>query len=149
MTVVEALRARALSLTPVTALASTRLYPLAFPQSCVWPAARFAQIGRTEFMHLRGSSRVNRARIQVDSVADVAGDYDPYVMAHALAAAIHGDGQYESATGLNGWRGDIGSPAFVVTGILADPAGEREFFDEDGDQRRVRIVRDYLTWFIE
>jgi hypothetical protein len=149
MTVVEAWRARLLILSPVTTLVVARIYPLAFKQGCDWPAVRLTQIGRTEFMHLRGSSRVNRARIQVDSVADVAGAADPYALAHALDAAIHGDGQYESATGMCGWRGDIGSPAFEITGIIPDPAGEREFMDEDGDQRRVRVTRDYLTWFIE
>lgn len=149
MTVVEALRARLLSLSPVTTLVSTRVRTLAFKQSETWPAVRLIQIGKNEFMHLRGSSRVYRARIQVDAVADVRGTADPYALAHAVSDAVHGDGQYTSATGLNGWRGDIGSPAFTITGILPDPAGPREFYDENGDERRVRVQRDYLTWFID
>lgn len=147
MTVVEALRARLLSLSPVTSLVSTRVHTLAFPQSAEWPAVRLFQVGEVEFMHLDGSAHVFRARVQVDCVADVEGADDPYASARAIAAAVHGDGAGASATGLCGFKGDIGSPAFQIRGIL--PAGgPRDFLDKD-EQQLVRVQRDYLTWFIE
>lgn len=151
MTVVEALRTRLLGLAPVTALVSTRIYPVAFPQSGAWPAVRLQLIGNVEFMHMRGSSRVNRARVQVDVVVDIEESDDWYADAHALMAAIHGDGQFEDATGLNGWRGDIGGspPEFEITGILPDAAGPRDFPGEADEERQFRVQRDYLTWFIE
>ena len=150
MTVVEAVRARLLSLTPVTSRVSTRIYPVVIPQSNnLWPAIKLQQIGKVEFMHLRGSSKVFRARIQVDYVVDVDTADDWYADAHAGSDAAHGDGQFESATGLCGWRGDIGSPAFRITGIIPEAAGPREVREDDGDQRRFRVHRDYLTWFIE
>lgn len=148
MTVVEALRARTLTLSAVTAIASTRIHALAFPQSGLWPASRLFQVGAAEFMHLVGSSRVHRARIQFDHVADADGEEDPYTTAHALARAVHGDGAGANATGLCGWKGEIGSPAFIITGILPD-GGPRDFFEESGDQRLVRVQQDYLTWFID
>lgn len=146
MTVIEAIRSRLLGVSPVTAIASTRIYPLAFPQSAIWPAVRLQLIGRVEFMHLRGSARVYRARIQVDSVVDVEASADPYAAVHALAAAVHGDGQGASATGLCGFTGDIGSPAFQIRGIL--PAGGPLEFYETTEERLLRVQHDYLTWFV-
>lgn len=147
MTVVEAWRARLLSLTPVTNITSTRIRSLVFAQSERWPAVRLQQIGRIEFMHLTGSSHVYRARIQVDSVIAIATSATPYADAYALAEAVHGDGNGANATGMCGWKGDIGSPAFTITGILPDGAGFRDFFEED-EPKKIRIQHDYLTWFI-
>lgn len=147
MTPVEALRARLLSLSPVTALVSTRVHSLVLRQSPTLPSVKLQQIGNVEFMHLRGSSRVCRARVQVDVYVD-ASQSNPYATAHAVMSAIHGDGQYTSATGLNGWRGDIGSPAFEVTGILPDQAGARDGYEVEGALRMVTVSRDYLVWFI-
>lgn len=151
MTVVEAIRTRLLSLSTVTSIVASRIRPVAFDQSEVWPAVRLQLIGTIEFMHMRGSSRVNRARVQVDAVVDTEAGGDWYSEAHALMSAIHGDGQFEAATGLNGWRGNIGGspPAFEITGILPDAAGPRDFPGEAGEERRFRVQRDYLTWFIE
>lgn len=148
MTVVEALRARAVSLSPVTTLVSTRVYALKLPQSPTLPAVKMQQIGNVEFMHLRGSSRVCRARVQVDAYVSET-QSNPYATAHAVMDAVHGDGQYTSATGLNGWRGGIGSPAFEVTGILPDQAGARDGYEVEGALRMVTVSRDYFVWFVD
>lgn len=146
MTVMEAVRTRLLAIAPLVALIGARAYALTFPESPTFPAVRLQQIGRTEFMGLSGSLGLYRARIQVDVVASTSDSADPYETATAVWAALHGDGHGAAATGLNGWRGDVGgSPAFRITGVLPD-IGPIESFEAE-ELSQVRVTHDYLVWF--
>jgi hypothetical protein len=148
MTVIGAVRTRLLAIAALTTLVGERVYALKLPESPTLPAVRLKQIGRTELMHLRGSSRIVRARIQLDAIAAETSGGDPYEDATAVWRAAHGDGfDCENASGLNGWRGDIGSPAFVMTGVLPGD-GPIEGFDPE-ELNQVVVRHDYFVWFVE
>jgi hypothetical protein len=138
VTVDEALRDRLLSLTPVTALVSTRIYCLILPQAFNPPAIRIQRISQLEDMHLRGPVNVFRARVQVDSIGLTRSS------AEAVDAAVQGDGLGSYATGLKGFKGPIGSPAFVIRAIL--PADVREFYDAE-ELRQFKVMRDFFVTF--
>lgn len=143
MTAAEIVRARLLQIAAVTALVGQRVRLLRFRQSETWPAVRVQQISDVESMHLRGSSGLHTARVQIDYCAGEASGVDPYASARAVDEAAHGPG---NGTGLCGFQGlvPLGSPGIWVDAIR--PAGYREDFDLD-ELRVVRIMRDYLvTW---
>lgn len=135
MTVVEAIRARLLAQSPVTAMVSQRVWSQVVPQSPVYPLVLVELIDDDEPMQLRGTSGLVRARVQVGSRAK------SRVTAIALGEAVHGDG---ATTGLCAFKGDIGSPPFVITGVL--PAGKREGFDPV-ELNVFTVSRDYFVWF--
>lgn len=147
MTVVEAVRARLLSRSEVTTLVGQRVYTLLVPQNNrTWPVIRLQQIGTTEALHLRGVESMMRARVQVDAYADAsASTVDPYAQAHAVAEAAHGSFSAGVATGLAGWTGTIGSPAFTVACI--EPLSQTEMYEAD-EFRLVRVTQDYWVWFL-
>lgn len=141
MTVVEAIADRLSTIAEVSAIVAERIYAVKLPQDGDLPAIRIQRIDEDEGMHLRGSSGLHRARVQVDSVTEEASGVDARADAIALDAAVHGDG---AGSGLCGWRGDIGSPPFTITGIL--PAGVREGYDA-AELRQYKVMRDYWVSF--
>ena len=119
MRVEEAILVRLLSLSPVTAITSTRWFLLKLPQSVVYPAGRVQCVDEQVPMHLRGPVGTNSARVQVDMyVNEATSGMNPYTRLGQLADAVEGDGLGPNASGLLGWKGDIGSPAFRVLGIF-------------------------------
>jgi hypothetical protein len=141
VTPAEAVRLRLLAISAVTALISTRVYVLKFPENLSQSAIRVTEISEQEPMHARGSSGLARARIQVDSVGFESSGVDAYSAATALDAAAKGAGD---GTGLLGWSWSIGSPALEVEAIL--PADVRDLY-EASELRRVTRSRDYIVWF--
>jgi len=137
MTVAAAIRARLLDLAPVTALVSARVYVLRLPQSPALPAVRVQQIDAVDPFHFRGPNGLSRARVQVDSVGDTVAE------AEAVDAAVYGDGLGSDATGLAGWFGALGSPAFVIDAIL--PIDVRQLIDPE-ELNQVRVSRDFFVW---
>lgn len=120
----------------VTALVSTRIYQGLFPQNPTFPAIRVQRIGENEFMHMRGTVGLFRARVQVDSVSNAA---DAAGVAQAIDAAVRGDG---ATTGIIGWRGTVAG--VEVESIL--PADVREDYDPE-ELRQYRVSRDvFVTW---
>lgn len=146
MTVEQAIWTRVLALSPVTALVSTRVYLERLPQSPTYPAVRVQEVDDPSSYHLRGPQRLGKARVQVDAFAAEASGVDPYASGAALAAAIHGDGFGASATGLSGWIGSIGSPAFEVLGCFR--VDRRRSYDPD-ELRLVTMSLDYYVWYRE
>ena len=138
MTVDTAIRERLLSLTPVTTLVSTRIYCVILPQGFNSPAIRVQRIGQLEEMHLRGPINVFRARVQVDSVGRTKAEVD------AVDMAVQGDGLGSNATGLKGFKGNIGSPAFVIRAIV--PADVRDMYDAE-ELRQYKVMRDFFVTF--
>jgi hypothetical protein len=100
---------------------------------------RVQRISEVEPMHLRGSVGTFQARVQVDSYAPEASGQDAYANAAAIDAAVHGDG---AGSGLCGFSGGIGSPAFVIDAII--PVDVREDYDPE-ELRVVRIMREYMV----
>lgn len=141
MTITEAVRALLLQLTPVSALVATRVYQMKTPQRPTFPLLRLQRVDDLEDLHLRGTSGVRRARIQVDAMVDESTTADPCASANALMAAVHGGGD---GTGLCGWSGFVGTPAVEILGIM--PAGLREGYDPD-ELRLYTVSRDYLVTY--
>ena len=138
MTIDTAIRARLLTLSPVTAIASTRIYTNHLPQTPTLPAVVVRHIDQQEDLHLRGPIGVISARVQVDSFATTA------TGAMALDAAIHGNGFGDTATGLRGFVGVAGSVEIKVV----RPAGVRQDF-EPPEKDHFRVMRDYQIEFSE
>ena len=143
MTPEEAVRTRLLAVSAVTALVSTRIHQLVFPQSAVWPAIRVQLISEPLDDAVDGEATIVMARVQVDAVTEVASGGNPYADAVALGAAIHGNGLFTSPTGLHRWRGSIGSPAYEVKGILRI---DRDVQYESDEERLIRVRQDYQVW---
>lgn len=141
MTPEEAVAARLEAIGAVTSLVSTRIYMLKLPQGPTLPAIRVQLIDDIKPYHLRGGTRCSRARIQVDAYADEASGGDPYASASEVAEAIHGD---DTGSGLSGWTGSIGSPAFEVLGIFRL---DRDASYDPDHLRLVRMRQDYAVHF--
>lgn len=144
MTVEEAVRTRVLALTPVTTLVSARVYLDKLPQSPTYPAVRVQLISDPRDQHLRGPNATQRARVQVDCYASESSGVDPYARALAVSEAVEGDGLGDGASGLAGWIGTIGSPAFSV--LNAVPTERKRFYDPD-ELRLVTMSQDYLVTY--
>lgn len=114
MTAEEAVCARLLDIGAVTALVDGRIYLDEAPQRPTYPLIVVQIVDEPTDYHLRGGMR-DRARVQVDAYVQKGSGIDASADAMALADAIHGD---DAGSGLSGWRGEIGSPPFLVTGIL-------------------------------
>lgn len=140
MTPEEAVATRLLDIAAVTAIVSTRVYVEKLPQKPTSPVVLVQLVHEPTDYHLRGGLR-DRARVQVDAyVAEAAGE-DAYAKVMALADAIHGD---DAGSGLSGWRGEIGSPALTVTGILRI---DRMRGYESAELRLWRQRQDYWVYF--
>jgi hypothetical protein len=135
MTIAEAIADRLKTLSPVTALVSTRVWLMKVPQNGTFPCIRVQRISESQPMHLRGPVAMYRSRVQVDSYASETSGTDPYATARDIDEAVHGDG---AGSGLCGFAGSIGSVG--VKAIL--PVDVREGYDGE-EQRLVRIMREY------
>ena len=139
MIVESAIVDRILSLSAVTALVGTKVRVLALRQG-ERIGVRVQRVSEFEPMHLRGTSGLISARIQVDSVAPEASQVDPFADAAEIDAAVKGDG---AGSGLSGWKGTFGSPAtLTVFGIM--PMDARPEYDSAA-RGLVKIMRDYLV----
>jgi hypothetical protein len=144
----EAVLARLLGISDLTALVSTRIYMLKLPQHPTLPAVRVQKIASVRDQHLRGPGHLYRTRVQVDAYAAESSGSDPYQAVSAVAAAIRGDGLGESASGLWGWIGDAGgSPSLRI--YNAELVGDDDPFYEAAELRAVRIRQDYLIHWSE
>lgn len=142
----QAVLARIQQLSAVTAIIGTRAYLLVLPQSPTYPAVRVQLIDDMETQHLRGPEGLATARVQVDAYAKVQSGANPYTTASALMEVIHGDGLGPVASGVYGWKGDIGSPPFRIKNCRPMR------FSKDFDPEELNIVtvsRDYLVDYID
>ncbi len=144
MTVEEAICARVESLTPVTTLVGSRVYLDKAEQGAPYPLVVVQLVDDIAGYHLRGPNGSSRARVQTDVYAQEASGVDPYDQASTLAEAIHGDGHGTSASGIHGWIGAVGSPAFEVLGCFRV---DRTRGYEGEEMRVVRIRQDYYVEF--
>lgn len=143
MTVEEAVRARILALSAVTALCSTRVYLGILPQGPTYPNVLVQIIDDAIPYHLRGPVGTKTARVQVDARARAG---DAYGGALDVLEAIDGDGLGRDASGVAGFIGPIGSPAFEFKAVF--PQSRRWEYDPE-ELRVVTMSRDYIVWFTE
>lgn len=144
MTVEEVVCARILQLGAVTALVSTRIYLDKLPQAPTYPAVRVQLVDDLTSQHLRGPNGLCRARVQVDAYAHEDSGVDPYAQVAALAAALHGDGLGPSASGLEGWIGELGSPPFQI--VECARALRLRTYDAD-ELKILTMSQDYLVGY--
>lgn len=137
MTVEEAVVARLLALSAVTALVSTRVYLDRLPQSPTYPCVRVQLIDEQQDPHMRGAMAMRVARVQVDTFAQERSGVNPYALAQTVASAVHGD---DAGSGLSGWTGEIGSPAITIHASAR--LDRRRSYDPD-ELRVVTVSQDY------
>lgn len=142
MTPEEAVAARVLDISAVTALVSTRVYIDKLPQQPTYPAVLVQLVHEPsdDAEHLRGGAR-RKARVQVDAYEAETNGGDAYTTVNTLADAIRGD---DAGSGLSGWVGSIGSPPFRVTAIRFI---ERVRAYEPAEFRLLRQRQDYWIHF--
>lgn len=141
MTVEDAVIARLLALSAVTALVSTRVYLEKLPQSPTYPCVRVTLVSDGTDYHLRGGTGVKRARVQVDAFAKEVSGVNPYALVETVADAVNGA---DDGTALSGWRGSIGSPAFEV---LACQQVERRTMYDPEELRVVTMSQDFMVTY--
>lgn len=137
MTVEEAVIGRLQELSPLTALVGTRVTQLTLPQGTILPAVRVQLIDELRSYHHRGRTLLLNARVQVDAYAQT------YSAALAVADAVLGDGNGSNASGLDGWQGSIGSPAFNIRAVMQE---DRSVLYEADELRLVRVRQDFRVW---
>lgn len=138
MIVDTAVRARLLSLTPVTTLVNQRVFCEIFPQGVTLPAIRVTRVSQIEPMHLRGPVGVYMARVEIECRSA------SRETALAVDAVVQGDGLGSNATGVLGFKGSVGSPAFVFRAIL--PFAVRQGYDPE-ELRQYRVQREFMCHF--
>lgn len=134
MTAAEAVKDFILTLSPVTALVSGRVWSPILPPKPTLPGVLVRQASDVKSGHLRGTSNVRWARVQIDCVAltmKAARQLDQAV----LGAYVNG-----AATGLEHAHAFVGSPAVEI--LDAKPDGYQEFYDAD-ELKQYRVMRDY------
>lgn len=120
--------------------AGARVHMQKLPQDATFPAVRVQWIDDVVDQHLRGP-QPPRSRVQVDAYVAEASSSDPWDDIRTLADAIHGDGLGDNASGLFGWRGELGSPAIRVENVELIFRGRPLY---EGDEiRLLRIQQDY------
>jgi hypothetical protein len=141
MTIEAAMRERLLSLSSVSTLVSTRVYQDLIPQGATMPAVRIQRIGKMRRMHLRGVNQLWESRVQVDTFGATKAS------AQAVADAVSGDGLGSSASGLEGFTGDLGgSPPDVHVAVIVGIT-ERAGFEPE-ELKLFRISQDYrVIWW--
>lgn len=124
---------------PLTTLVDTRVYNGILGQKPTLPCVLAWTISHVSRQLLRGPDGISRARIQTESRAVTKPAVD------AVAAAVHGDGLGEQASGLFGFIGAVGgSPSFQIVNV--EDAGLREGYDAD-ELRQFWVQRDYMLIF--
>lgn len=144
MTPEQAVLERLVDCSGVTDLVGSRIYLLKLPQRPTLPAIRIQRISSPRFQHLRGPLYPARSRVQVDTFAAESSGGNAHAQATAVAEAVRGDGLGPGASGLWGWKGELGSPAeFRVLNIEVAFDGDPEYLADE--LRAVRIRQDYFV----
>lgn len=144
MTVEQVICDRLLDISALAARVATRVYLEKLPQRPTYPAVVVQLIDDSSRYHLRGEVDGARARVQVDSYAAETAGVNAYESATDVAALVHGDGRGVSSTGLSGWKGARGNPAFEVLACLR--VDRRKRYESD-ELRTICISQDYMVTY--
>jgi hypothetical protein len=135
-----------LTKTGVIAIAGARGYVQQFPQSADFPAFRVQAISDITVSHLRGSTNLRPARVQVDAVGADDDGVDGYTVARNLAAAIRAAMMNQPPIVVS--VSDGGSPETLtslemrVVERLANPPG----FGANPLEDQYLVGQDFLLW---
>lgn len=144
MTPEEAIWSRVTTISAVAAIAGARIYVEQLPQSPTYPCVLVRFIDDPTLYHLRGPDGTQTARIQIDSMAKRVSGVDARLRAADLWAAVNGDGLGSEASGVSGFKGTIGSPAFRVLACFA--AGRTSDWDPE-DLSVYTMKQDYKVTY--
>jgi hypothetical protein len=134
------LTARLKAITAVTDLVGARIWPVDRRQGTELPAITYERITRTELNHATGTTNTSRVRIELNCWAS------SYAGAHALAAAVRGNGAADSPTGIAGWTDGNGNGWHIVLGPMDAPAA----WLPGQDARTAHCVSMHVvTWYTE
>jgi len=140
VTAAELTRQRLLDIAAVTTMVgATGVDTLLLKPGTITRRLRVHTISGIEDGHLRGSSGIHDARVQVDAIAAVRAYPDALTAARELSEAAHGDG---AGSGLAFFSGTVaGSPSVEILAI--EPASDplERFLQEE--QEYVTVSRDY------
>lgn len=145
MTVGDAVRERLLAISPLTALVGDRVYPLVIRQGEKRGAVRYQVIDENALQHLRGPAGIQTTRVQIDSYVSFKDSAAPLTDVEAIAGAVHGDGLGEEASGVFGYRGDMGGSPPQIRILNARRAMKRgPLYEYEDEVIRLRVQQDYL-----
>lgn len=130
MTIQEALRTELATSAGVTALVSTRIYPIIPPRTTPYPAITYQLISDPQWYINGGNNNLYSPRIQINCYAQ---DYTSCV---TLAAAVRTE--LENFTGTLGGDGGV-----AVQWIYYNDEGDN--FDEAAELFWIR--HDYIIWY--
>ena len=126
-TLEEAVEERLLGFGALTALVSTKIYPMDFPQDCVRPAVAFTR-DSTENISAFGSDTGNvRVNMEVSAWADT------YESALAICKQVK--------AALQRWSGTYGSV------IIQDTFVENEMQSYESDTNGVQVSQSFIMWY--
>ena len=143
VTVVEAAALHVLTLAPVTALVSGRVFTLFLPQDqepVALPCVLLQQIDDLQTGHLRGTAALKWGRVQVDCLASSIKD------ARALDQLVMGTYDAGVATGLLGAVATVGGSPGLRMIVHPASMGYREQRGTDVLKHQKRTMRDYKVW---
>ena len=124
MTLEEAFYSDISSVTNVTNLVGTRIYPLVLQQEDMFPAITYQRISTPRIYSLSGHTGLTTTRFQIDIIAD------SLAMAHTISELIRI--RYSSFTRLMG-----GVSGVQIANIVLDD--EQHFYDEVTKKRTIII----------
>jgi hypothetical protein len=132
-----AVKTRLLACTPVTALVVGRIWTMNWPQSPTLPGVLVQGWELPTRTHLRGTSSLKTARIQIDVLAET------LAAAEAIDTAIVGDFSGGSATGLEGFAGAAG-PVTIYSAFSINAFPMR---GEDEIRKQRRVIREFRVTY--
>jgi hypothetical protein len=121
----------------ITAITSTRIYPLVAPQSADFPRITYQIIVDAPDHVLSGASGLRESRVQIDCWTDDA-DYD---MAHTLADKVR--------VALDTFRGTAGGTGSIwVHQIHLNDQSDGFEEDIEASERGIRrVIMDFTVWY--
>jgi len=123
MSVAEQIFTRLSTDSAVNALVSTRIYPNHFKQQDTLPAIRYTRISSTQYHTMGIDVPLERARFQVDVIADT------YAVSDATATAVK--------DALRRWSESGVQDTFIVS--------DADIYDHETDLHRIRIDIDIIV----
>lgn len=112
----------------VTALVSTRVYPMRMAASVALPAVTYQRISTTPQNHATGTLTGQTARVQIDCWAA------SYAGAKGVAGAVR--------DALSGWSDNSGTPVVIMSHLI-DEQDDAEPVEEGTDTTVFRVSQDY------
>lgn len=116
--------ARLKAMTGLTALVSTRIWPLTAPQGAALPLVLYELVSETLVNDSTGTTKTRECEFRIVAFAEANDSASGYSAMVAVADAIKGDEARTSGTGLSGWTDAAGDVWHLMS--QSDNSGELE-----------------------